>query len=118
VPTTVVPENAYGKRAAMFHKLAEVVARMPYVQPPAVVNLALWLSSLPAEMPEPFIAIGDDGSISSEWDVHRNSLHVTFFGNADEVYFVSPSGEEWEGTLDAVDKLSDAMRTIVQAVRE
>ena len=116
--TTVAPENAYSRRAATIQKLAEIAGRTPYVQPPALVNLALWLSSLPAEMPEPFIAVGDDGSISSEWDVNRHSLHVTFFDDADEIYFVSPGGEEWEGTLDANDKLSDAMRTIAQAARE
>jgi hypothetical protein len=69
-------------------------------------------------MPQPFIAVADDGSISSEWDRGGQSLHVTFFDDADEVYFYNPAGEEWEGTVDAVDKLTEAMHSIARTTTE
>ena len=116
--TSVGQERTYGTRVANLQRIVDTALRVPYFQPRALMNLAQWLSSLPLELPEPFLAVADDGSISSEWDIRGNSLHVTFFDSSDEVYFVSPGGEEWEGTLDAVDKLSEAMRAIVRASRE
>ena len=115
--TSFTQESAYARRAATLQKIVGAAQRTPQLQPHALVRLVTWLSSIPLEVPEPFIAAGDDGSISSEWDVAGNSLHVTFFDDTDEVYFFSPGGEEWEGTLDATDKLSEAMRTIAQVVR-
>jgi hypothetical protein len=114
---TLGRESTYGERAKFVQGIIDLARRTPNVQTLALGHLVDWLSNLPAELPEPFIAIGDDGSISSEWDVGGNSLHVTFLDNIDEVYFVSPHGDEWESTLDAVDKISSAMRAIALAAR-
>jgi hypothetical protein len=112
--TTATQESLYGKRMATFQRLVKIARQASQLQPGALIRIVAWLSTVPAELPEPFVAIGDDGSISSEWDAEGNSLHITFFNDTNEVYFFSPGGDEWEGTIDAVDKLSNAMRTIVR----
>ena len=117
VVATLGREGTYSQRARIFQSIVDLGRRTPTVQTFALMRLVNWVSRLPAGLPDPFIAIGDDGSISSEWDVAGNSLHVTFADDIDEVYFVSPDGDEWESTLDAVDKISSAMRTIVLATQ-
>jgi hypothetical protein len=114
---TGLQEKAYERLASTVQRIAEAAKRTPSVQPRALVNLVRWLSTIPLEMPAPFVAIGDDGSISSEWDGCGSSLHVTFFDDTNEVYFFNPEGEEWEATVHAVDKLSEAMLTIAQCIQ-
>jgi hypothetical protein len=61
-----------------------------------------WLSSLPAWVAEPSIGIGDDGSISIEWDRAEKVLHVMFDEVSTDAYFADArSGEEWEMTVAA-----------------
>jgi hypothetical protein len=116
LPTsTLGREHSYGRRADVLRRLLELSSKYPQVQPHALVRVLGWIHNLPEALPNPFIAIGDDGSISTEWDVEGNSLHVTFEGDTEEVYFFSPIGEEWESSLDAVDKVSSAMRAIAIA---
>src|SRR6266851_5333557 len=67
-PTTLGRESADAARAAVLYRILDLSIRVPNVQPSALVRLVTWISTLPAGVPEPFIAIGDDGSISSEWD--------------------------------------------------
>ncbi|MGH3218559.1 MAG: hypothetical protein ACRDPY_07480 [Streptosporangiaceae bacterium] len=116
LPTaTLGRERSYGRRADVLRRLVELGLKSPQVQPHTLARVFGWIYSLPEAMPSPFIAVGDDGSISTEWDVGGNSLHVTFEGDTEEAYFFSPTGEEWESSLDAVDKVSSAMRAIVIA---
>ncbi len=112
---TLGRESSYGRRVDVLLRLLELTVKSPQVQPDAFARALEWVINLPEALPNPFVAIGDDGSISTEWDAGGNSLHVTFEGDTEEVYFVSPTGEEWESSLDAVDKLSSAMRTIALA---
>jgi hypothetical protein len=112
---TLGRENSYGRRADVLLRLLELTVKSPQVRPAAFARASEWLINLPEAIPNPFVAIGDDGSISTEWDAAGNSLHVTFEGDTEEVYFFSPTGEEWESSLDAVDKISSALRTIVLA---
>jgi hypothetical protein len=112
---TLGRERSYTNRADVAFRLVELAVSSPYVQPQTLVRVITWLFNLPEGLQNPFVAVGDDGSISTEWDVGGSSLHVTFDDETEEVYFVSPDGEEWESTLDAVDKLSSAMRTIALA---
>src|SRR6266536_416126 len=112
---TLGRERSYGRRSEVAFRLVELAFKSPNAQPYALARALKWLINLPEALPNPFVAIGDDGSISTEWDVDGNSLHVTFDDDIEEVYFFSPNGEEWESSLDAVDKLSSAMRTIALA---
>jgi len=109
---TLGQERFYIDRAELVRQIVDRALRAPSVQPSALARLVNWLANLPASLPNPFIAIGDDGSVSSEWDISDRSLHVTFFDDGDEVYFSNPDGDEWEATTDAVDKVSAAIRTI------
>lgn len=116
LPTaTLGRETSYGRRVDVLRRLIELSLKSPQVQPFTLARVLGWVHSLPEAMPSPFVAIGDDGSISTEWDVGGNSLHVTFGGDTEEAYFFSPTGEEWESSLDAVDKVSSAMRVIAIA---
>lgn len=112
---TLPREGEYSRRVGVVLRLVDVANRSPYFQPMAVVHLASWLASLPMALPDPFIAIGDDGSISSEWDVAGNSLHVTFYSDSSEAYFSTPSGYSWEGSVGAIDRISAALRVITLA---
>jgi hypothetical protein len=116
--STLVHEKTHHQwllRAAL--RLSQLVPRAPYIAPETVTHFVRWLVRLPVGLPEPFIAIGDDGSIGAEWDVGDNNLYVTFDHDATEVYFASDEGDEWEATLDAADKVQSAMRAIVLAAR-
>jgi len=80
---------------------------------PEVVNAALrWLASLPGGMPRPSIGVGDDGSVSLEWDRPGGVLHVMFDDIGGEVYFSSAErdGDEFEAPIDiAADKIRLAL---------
>jgi hypothetical protein len=116
LPTpTLGKERSYRMRSEIIFRLLELARRSPNVQRYALARVVEWMLGLPEVLPNPFVAIGDDGSISTEWDVAGNSLHITFDKDAEEVYFFSPDGEEWESSLDAIDKVSAAMRTIALA---
>jgi len=116
LPTaTLGRERSYGQRTDVLQRLLELSFKSPQVQPYTLARVLEWVHNLPEAMPNPFVATGDDGSISTEWDVGGNSLHITFERDMEEVYFSSPTGEEWESSLDAVDKLSSAMRIIALA---
>jgi hypothetical protein len=116
LPTaTLGRERSYRRRSEVLLKLLELAAKSPNVQRHTLVRTLGWMLNLPEALPNPFVAIGDDGSISTEWDADGNSLHVTFNNDNEEVYFFSRSGEEWESSLEALDKLSSAMRTIALA---
>ena len=61
-----------------------------------------WLFILPSWVPKPAVGIGDDGSVSIEWDHAGKVLHVMFDQDSVEAYFVDEqSGEEWEMTVAA-----------------
>ena len=69
-----------------------------------------FLEELPEAMPEPFVAIGDDGSIGIEWERDVGLLYLTFGQDGDEAYWCSPDGAEWEGSLgSSIPRLVDAM---------
>jgi hypothetical protein len=69
-----------------------------------------FLSDLPAAMPEPFVAIGDDGSVGAEWEYALGHLYVTFSRVTDEVYWCSADGWEWEDLLvRSIPRLEDAI---------
>lgn len=112
---TLGREGSYTSRADVFLRLLDLASKSPNVQPFALARVAAWVIGLPKGLPDPFIAIGDDGSISTEWDTNGSSLHVTFDNDNGEVYFCSPDGDEWESSLDATDKISAAMRVIALA---
>ena len=112
---TLGRERSYINRADAAFRLVELAVNSPYVQPRILSRVLEWIFNLPEGLPNPFVAVGDDGSISTEWDAGGNSLHVTFDDETEEVYFFSLGGDEWESTLDAIDKLSSAMRTIALA---
>jgi len=73
-----------------------------------------WLLRLPPWMPEPSIGIGDDGTISVEWDRNGRTLHAMFDGHDADFYFEDgQDGEEWETTLTAGDdRVRYALRSI------
>jgi len=73
-----------------------------------------WLFGLPQWMPQPSIGIGDDGTISVEWDRNGRTLHAMFDRHDAEFYFEdSQDGEEWETTLTADDdRVRYALRSI------
>jgi len=108
-------ERSYASRVDALTRLVELARKAPQVQPAALIRVGEWLTNLPGAVPNPFVAIGEDGSISTEWDIGGRSLHITFEGDTEEVYFFSPDGEEWESTLDAIDKVTSAMRSIAIA---
>jgi hypothetical protein len=112
---TLGRENSYTSRADALLRLLDLVSKSANVQPFALARVAAWVIGLPKGVPDPFMAIGDDGSISTEWDTNGNSLHVTFGNDSGEVYFCTPGGDEWESSLDATDKISAAMRVIALA---
>jgi len=108
-------QESCAKRAEVLTRLVELAGTAPQVKEETFIRVLTWLANLPGALPNPFVAIGDDGSIATEWDVDGSNLHITFDGDTEEVYFFDPHGEEWESTLDAVDKLSSAMRSIALA---
>ncbi len=114
-PGTLSRGLGYARRVAELLRVIEVARRAPYVQPAAVVALIDWLVSLPNRLPESFIAVGDDGSISAEWDVGGNSFHATFYNEANEVYVYSPITGSWEGSVAATSVVSAALRDIARA---
>jgi hypothetical protein len=112
---TLGRERLYSGRDDIIVRLMDLARRSPNLQPRALGRAAAWIFGLPGSLPDPFVAIGDDGSISAEWDIGKNSLHVTFADDGDEVYHLTSAGEEWESALDATDKISSAMRVIALA---
>jgi hypothetical protein len=56
-----------------------------------------WLMALPSWVPRPEMGVGDDGTISIEWDHNAKTLHVMFSFESVEAYFDNPEdNEEWE----------------------
>lgn len=108
-------ENSDAGREEVLYRLVELANTAPQASREILVRVLTWLANLPDALPNPFVAIGDDGSIVAEWDADGSNLHITFEEGSEEVYFFDPRGEEWESTLDAVDKLSSAMRSIALA---
>lgn len=109
---TLGRERAYIRRSELVRRIADLAFRYPVAQADALLRLASWLDGLPANMPSPFLAVGDDGSVSAEWDVSGSSLHVTFYSDFDEAYFVDSRGDEWESSTESVDKMLSAVRSI------
>lgn len=78
-----------------------------------------FLAQLPPAMPEPFVAIGDDGSVGVEWEYPAGHLYLTFAGVGDEVYWSPSTGAEWEGPLvRSIPKLVDAIFGLMKDVRD
>jgi hypothetical protein len=104
-------------REAAIQQALEVLSR--YSAPQAVRTarrLVDLLNRLPMEMPAPFIAGGDDGSIGLEWDVAGFELHINLTHDQDEAYFRSPVGDEWEGTISSSNNgLMEAVRRLASA---
>ena len=86
------------------------------VDPRAMRNALEWLSLLPGSMPQPYLGVGDDGSVSVEWDRSDNALHVRFAANSAEVYFSGRNGDEFETALDAgEDKIRAALLALAHS---
>jgi hypothetical protein len=87
------------------------------VSPEAFERLLSWIGSVPAAVPEPFVAIGDDTSIGLEWSAKGNYLYVTFGPDDEgEMYFQGSNGDEWETTTAAgIDKIDTAFRLLAIA---
>lgn len=81
---------------------------------PAASRCLVFLSRLPGEMPEPFLAIGDDGSVGAEWSSRGNYLYLTFGSEGDEVLWNGSNGDEWDATLAMPSpKLLDAIEELI-----
>ena len=108
--TLVVTPRAVDWRLPILRRLLDLMSDRIFVHPQAVVGLLSWIRDLPANMPAPAAAIGDDGSISIEWDAKGVSLHLTFHGGGEEAYFVSDDGDEWEASqVIGMKKVDDAI---------
>jgi len=77
-------------------------------------RLISWIGSVPAAVPEPFVAIGDDTSIGLEWSANGNYLYVAFGPDDEgEIYFEGSNGDEWETTpVAGVEKIDSAFRSL------
>jgi hypothetical protein len=99
--------------------LVRVVAlsEQQIVSPEAFERLFSWIGSVPAGVPEPFVAIGDDTSIGLEWSAGGNYLYVAFGPDDEgEMYFQGSNGDEWETTTAAgMDKMDAAFRSLATA---
>src|SRR5262249_19491 len=76
-------------------QLADMGESADFVDESALRRGVRFLAGLPEAMPEPFVAIGDDGSVGAEWEHAAGHLYVTFSQAADEVYWCSADGQEW-----------------------
>jgi hypothetical protein len=75
-----------------------------------------WLAQLPGGIPRPHIGVGDDGTMSVEWDRNGSHLHVMFEDSTGEVFYQDSNGDEWETSIDAGhDKIRAALRAIARA---
>jgi hypothetical protein len=81
-----------------------------FVDEPALRRSVQFLAGVPEAMPEPVVAIGDDGSVGAEWEYAAGHLYLTFSQAADEVYWCSADGREWEDLLArSIPRLVDAI---------
>jgi hypothetical protein len=80
-------------------QLADMGESAEFVDESALRRGVRFLADLPEAMPEPFVAVGDDGSVGAEWEYAAGHLYLTFSQAADEVYWCSADGQEWEGLL-------------------
>jgi hypothetical protein len=70
------------------------------VAPRAFLDAAYWLTRLPEWVAAPSVGIGDDLSVSIEWDHGGKTLHVMFIDGSAEAYFEdTETGVEWEMQL-------------------
>ena len=90
-----------------------MISRSAHVDMPSVQWCIYFLSILPYRMPEPAVAIGDDGSIGVEWDKATERLYVSFAASVREFYWCDGAGNEWEFSLPkGADKLADAVLSL------
>jgi hypothetical protein len=92
-----------------------MTARADFVDDSALDRSLEFLEGLPETMPEPFVAIGDDGSVGIEWEQDAGHLYVSFETTGDEVYWCSSAGVEWEGDLHhSIPQFVDALFDLVK----
>jgi hypothetical protein len=109
------PNVSEWKRAVV-GRAARLLQCSPSVGFGALGRLVELVDRLPGGMPAPFVTVGDEGLLTLEWDVRGFELHISFSDDCDEVYFRSPAGDEWEGTLAAsARRLMSAVRQVVGA---
>lgn len=96
--------------ASITSQLLEMSVGAEFVDEPALVRALRFLESFPETMLEPFVAIGDDGSVGIEWEENAGHLYLTFAVTGDEVYWCSAAGVEWEAPLrESISQLVAAM---------
>jgi hypothetical protein len=96
--------------ASVTSQLLDMSVDADFVDEPALIRALRFLESLPEAMPEPFVAIGDDGSVGIEWEENAGHLYLTFAATEDEVYWCSAAGAEWEAPLrQSISPFVDAM---------
>jgi hypothetical protein len=115
--STLVDETSASEwKTDFLRELARLVLKSQCVSAVTLRHFLMWFSEIPGDLPRPFVAVSEDGSIGLEWDIEGRHLHVNFDQDADEVYFASPEAE-WEATTSA-GEMSEAMRAIALAARE
>lgn len=86
------------------------------VDPQALLDSLEWLGGVPSSMPQPYLGVGDDGSVSVEWDRADNVLHVRFEAHGADAYFSGSNGDEFETSLDAgEDKIRAALQALARS---
>lgn len=97
----------------LLRRMAVQTSQASNVNSYALRSCANWAANLPSGVPEPFFAIGDDGSLGLEWDRGGNYLYFLFTASSSEAYFEGDNGDQWEVDLGvAPDKLIHALRVI------
>jgi hypothetical protein len=78
----------------------------------ALLRCLNWIFTLPNNLRAPEISVGEDGTISLEWDSRGNVLNILFDDRGDEWYFEPDGGESVEDRLESqIDRLSEALQT-------
>lgn len=77
----------------------------------ALTRCLMWVLALPGEVKAPRASVGDDESVSLEWEAGGSILHILFDDRMDEWYFEDPDGNEIESRLgSSSDKLIQALQ--------
>ncbi len=95
-------------------RLRQYQAAEPNLRPDTVAGMTAFLRCVPAGMPFPSLGLGDDGSLSAEWDVRPLHLLVGFDGAGPTdaaAYFHDEAGEqiEWADALARMHELRPLM---------
>ena len=78
--------------------------------PETIWSAVSWADSVQEWASRPEVGIGDDDTLSFEWQRGGKHLHVMFQKRDVEAYFAEDDGDQWETTLPAgAEKLVSAL---------